>query len=354
VALVLTKETGVILPLLFAANSVTVNEFPHRKATNNSPSVTAEFRCLSPNWPRRLARAALFVPAFVALGAWLLYLRHVTGHLLGDPGFAHYNVGYALNPVRASFALLRRLYFLFFSDFRWIGTLAIVIALRRNGPFQTPAWRLVALFAGAHVLLVSLLGGAALERYLVPVLPLLYCAVATALATLRRAWRPVAVVGMMAGLVAGMFVNPPFPFPYENNLAMTDFVDLQVAAAHFVEQHYPGAAVYTAWPLTAALRRPEFGYVEHPLRAVETSDLHESTLRALASAHPDVLILYSRTWEPEWGVLRFPAVGAFLRRYYEFEPEMTPAEAKSELGLDPVMRWTSRGQWVEVLARPRI
>jgi hypothetical protein len=323
----------------------------------------------------------LFVPAFVALGAWLLYLRHVTGHLLGDPGFAHYNVGYALNPVRASFALLRRLYFLFFADFRWVGAVAIVIALkvrgigdtptdfrngstfdrvecppipRRRGVFQTPAWRLVALFAGAHVLLVSLLGGAALERYLVPVLPLLYCAVATALATLRRAWRPVAVVGMMAGLVAGMFVNPPFPFPYENNLAMTDFVDLQVAAAHFVEQHYPGAAVYTAWPLTAALRRPEFGYVEHPLRAVETSDLHESTLRALASAHPDVLILYSRTWEPEWGVLRFPAVGAFLRRYYEFEPEMTPAEAKSELGLDPVMRWTSRGQWVEVLARPRI
>jgi hypothetical protein len=109
--------------------------------------------------------------------------------------------------------------------------------------------------------------------------------------------------------------------------------------------------VYTAWPLTAALRRPEFGYVQRPLRAVETSDLHESTLRALAPAHPDVLILYSRTWEPHWGVLRFPAVEAFLRRYYEFEPEMAPAEVKTVLGLDPVMRWTSRGQWGEVFAR---
>ena len=65
-----------------------------------------------------------------------------------------------------------------------------------------------------------------------------------------------------------------------------------------------------------------------------------------------MLILYSRTWEPQWGVLRFPAVEAFLRRYYEFEPEMTPAEVKNMLGLDPVMRWTSRGQWVEVFARP--
>jgi hypothetical protein len=319
--LVLTKETGVILPLLFALDLAR---------------------------QRKLPAAMLFVPSFVALGLWLLYLRHVTGHLFGDPGFTHYNIGYALHPVRASFALLRRLYFLFVSDFRWIGALAIVAALRRGRAFRTRAWGLVALFAGAHVLLVSLLGGAALERYLVPVLPLLYCAVAAALTTVGRVWRTVATVGMIGGLVSGMFVNPPFPFPYENNLAMVDFVDLQVAAARFVEDHYPDATVYTAWPLTAALRRPEFGYVEHPMKTVETSDLHESTLRALAPAHPDVLILYSRTWEPQWGVLRFPAVEAFLRRYYEFEPEMSSGEVQSALGLDPVMRLSARGQWVEV------
>ncbi len=34
-----------------------------------------------------------------------------------------------------------------------------------------------------------------------------------------------------AGLFAGLFFNPPFPFPYENNLAMVDFVQLQRAAA---------------------------------------------------------------------------------------------------------------------------
>jgi hypothetical protein len=324
VALVLTKETGVILPLLFVADLAR---------------------------QRRLPKTALFLPAFFALGVWLLYLRHVTGHLLGDPGFTHYNVGYALHPVRASLALLRRLYFLFFSDFRWIGALAILYALRR-GMFRTRSWELVAIFAGAQILLVSLLGGAALERYLVPVLPLLYCAVAVSLSIVGRAWRVIAVTATVAGLVSGMFLNPPFPFPYENNLAMVDFVNLQVNAAHFVEAHCPDATVYTAWPLTAALRRPEFGYVRHPLRAVETSDLHESTLRALAPAHPGVLILYSRTWEPQWGVLRFSVVQAFLRSYYEFEPEMTATEVKSVLGLEPVMRQDSRGQWIEVFARP--
>jgi hypothetical protein len=354
VVLVLTKETEVILPLLFAAWGAwgawgTDVEFPHWNAAGKTASALAESRRLSPF--RRRLKVALFVPAFLALGAWLLYLRHVTGYIFGDPGFTHYNIGYALNPVRASFALLRRLYFLFFSDFRWIGAVAIVYAIRRSSVFRTSAWRLVTVFAAAHVLLVSLLGGAALERYLVPVLPLLYCAVAAALTTIGRTWRFVAVAGLAAGLVAGLFVNPPFPFPYENNLAMVDFVNLQVDAARFVEEHYPRATVYTAWPLTAALRRPEFGYVEHPLHAVETSDLHESTLRSLAPAHPDVLILYSRTWEPQWGVLRFAAVQAFLRRYYEFEPEMTAAEVKITLGLDPVMRQTSRGQWIEVFAR---
>ena len=325
VALVLTKETGAILPLLFAADLVR---------------------------QRRVGAAAWFVPSLVALGAWLLYLRSMTGHIFGDAGFTHYNVWYALNPVRASLALLRRLYFLFFSDFRWIGAPAIVVALRRTRLFRTRAWGVVGVLAAGHILLVSLLGGAALERYLVPVLPMLYCAVAAALTALPARWRVVSIVAMTAGLMAGMFVNPPFPFPYENNLAMVDFVRLHEDAAHFVEGHYSGAKIYTAWPLTSALRRPEFGYVSHPLQAVETSDLHESTLRALAPVHPEVLILYSRTWEPEWGVLRFGPVQALLRRYYEYEPEMSPDEVRSGLGLEPVARWSSRGQWVEVFGGP--
>jgi hypothetical protein len=324
VALVLTKETGVILPLLFMADRAR---------------------------QRRRATAAMFLPAFIALGAWLLYLRSTTGYIFGDPGFTHYNVGYALNPVRASLALLRRFYFLFIADFRWIGAVAIIVALRRKRIFRSRAWAIVSLFAAGHILLVSLLGGAALERYLVPVLPLLYCAVAAALTALSMRWRITAIIAMTSGLVAGMFVNPPFPFPYENNLAMVDFVRLHEEAAHFVESHYPAAKVYTAWPLTSALRRPEFGYVGHPMQAVETSDLHESTLRALAPVHPEVLMLYSRTWEPQWGVLRFDAVQAFLRRYYEYEPEMSPDEVRSVLGLERVMRWSSRGQWVEVFAK---
>ncbi|MGA2183564.1 MAG: 16S rRNA (guanine(966)-N(2))-methyltransferase RsmD [Bryobacteraceae bacterium] len=34
-----------------SANSVTANDIPHRKAAENGPSVVAESRCPSPNWP---------------------------------------------------------------------------------------------------------------------------------------------------------------------------------------------------------------------------------------------------------------------------------------------------------------
>src|SRR5581483_8384357 len=217
---------------------------------------------------------------------------------------------------------------------------------------ETRAWRIVLWFSAAHILLVSVLGGAALERYLLPVLPLLYIAIASALRVLRLGWRRVAAAGLAVGLLLGIFVNPPFPFPYENNLAMTDFVALHRTAAQFVESRFPRETIYTAWPLTQALRNPVFGYVGHPMLAAETSDLRVSTLRAVNPQNVRVLVLYSRTWEPSWGVLRWGWVRRFLARHYEYEREMTPAEVADHFGLKEVQRWTQRGQWIEVFARP--
>lgn len=324
-ALVLAKETGAILPLIFIA--VLYRD------------------------PARRRYALYYAAPFAALAVWFVALWRTTGHLFGDPGYAHYNITYALNPVRASVTILRRLYYLFVDDFRCVGTLAMVVAWRRRRLYATRGWRMVWCFIAVHVLLVSLLGGAALERYLLPVLPLVYIAMGTALESLRPCWRYAGMAALAAGLLTGLFVNPPFPFPYENNLALVDFVWLDRAAARFVEQAYPARTIYTAWPLTAALRNPAFGYVDRPMKANETSDLRVSTLNALPLSPRDVLILYSRTWEPEWGVLQWPAVREFLSRYYEYERQMTPQEVQQRFGLVPVRRWSRRGQWIEVFAR---
>ncbi len=325
-ALVLAKETGALLPLIFGL----VLFFD----------------------PARSKYAAYYLAPFAVLAIWFLALWRTTGHIFGDPGFTQYNTLYSLNPVRASLTLLRRLYYLFLDDFRWVGTLAILFAWKRARLFSTRAWKIVWCFIAAHVLLVSLLGGAGLERYLLPVLPLVYAGMAAAFVALDPPWRIIGVFATAVGLLAGLFLNPPFPMPFENNLAMADLVELHRSAAQFLEKSYPEKTVYTAWPLTQALRDPAFGYVDRKLSAVETSDLRFSTLNAINPKGVGVLVLYSRTWEPDWGVLHWAPARDFLQRFYEYERQMTPGEVRRHFGLISVRRWTRRGQWIEVYARP--
>jgi hypothetical protein len=324
-ALVLVKETGALLPALLA------------------------IVCFFDRDRRR--SAAYYAAPLIVLSGWLFLLWRSTGHVFGDSGFTHYNLEYSSNPVRAALSFVRRVYYLFIANFRWVATLAILVS-KRAGIFSNRAWKLAWTFLAAHVVAVSVLGGAELERYLLPVLPIIYIAAAEAWPLVRTAWRAAGLAALAAGLLLGWFVNPIFPFPFENNLAMTDFVQLHRDAARFLERTYPDRAVHTAWPLTAALRNPAFGYVGRSLSAVETSDLHRSTLEALDPKAVAVLVLYSRTWEPAWSVLRIPAVAHILSRYYEYEPQMAADEVRAHFGLEPVRRWTRRGQWIEIYARP--
>jgi 4-amino-4-deoxy-L-arabinose transferase-like glycosyltransferase len=324
-ALVLAKETGALLPLILVL------------------VLLAD--------PARSKLAAYYMAPFAVLAVWFLVLWRATGHLFGDAGFTHYNIGYALNPARASLCFLRRIYYLFVADFRWVGTVAIALAWKRARIYANREWRIAWLFISAHVLMVSLLGGAELERYLLPVLPLVYIAMGAAWSLLRPVRRNASIAVVSAGLIVGLVLNPPFPFPFENNLALVDFVELHRSAAQFLEKTYPDRRIYTAWPLTQALRNPVFGYVNAKLSPAETNDLRYSTLRAIDPKEVDVLVLYSRTWEPEWGILRFGPVERFLQRFYEYEPQMNTAQVREHFGLMPVQRWTRRGQWVEIYSR---
>ena len=74
---------------------------------------------------------------------------------------------------------------------RWLatillGTLILAATFTKIKAFRTPAWALVTGVSVMTILLVSLLGGAELERYLLPVLPVFYIAVGIALTSLDR------------------------------------------------------------------------------------------------------------------------------------------------------------------------
>ena len=325
VALVLVKETGVLAPALFAFFLVR---------------------------EKRWKEAAAFVPSVIALAIWLVVLKQHTGQLFGNREFTQYNVWFPLHPARLSTSLFRRFFYVFADNLHVIGTIAIVLAWRRTDVFRNRAWAIAASFGILHILMVSVLGGAGLERYLLPALPVFYIAVGAAWTTLPKTQARWSQVAMLAGLIGGLFWNPPWPFPFENNLAAVDFVRLQKEAAVFVEERYSGKVIASAWPFPDSLRRPEFGYVSHPLQVKGLEDFHRSSVLALQSDPPPVLVVYSRTWEPKWGILQSEAILNFLKTYYLYEPQITDGEIYTSLGLLPVARWERRGQWIEVLAKP--
>ena len=322
--LVLSKETGLVVPIVLAGFLLSQREW---------------------------RRAAYFTAPAVALGVWLLVLHHATGYWLGDPGFAHYNIAYSLHPVRLLTSLVRRIYYLFFAEFRWIGTVLLLFTLRSAEPFRSQAWRITVIVFGAQFLLVTVLGGAELERYLLPVLPIFYIAVAVALTFIERsALRISAIAALVLGLAVNLFWNPPYPFPYENNWAMVDFVRLQQSAAGFSERNFPGSAIATAWPFSEELRRSDLGYVSQRWNAIETNDFHYASIAAIPPQRFNVLITYTRTWAPAGGVLAIPFVRDFLSRYYDWQPEIT-AEQCAALGLHETVSWQSRGQSITVYRR---
>ncbi|HEX7360394.1 MAG TPA: hypothetical protein VF283_07865 [Bryobacteraceae bacterium] len=326
VVLVLTKETGLVVPFVFFLALVVQKQWK---------------------------RAGYFVAPAAALGLWLIVLHNGTGYWLGNPGFAHYNVAYALHPVHVAFSFVRRFYYLFIAEFRWIGLVALLLALRNRATrrvFDSPAWRVTIAVAALQIVLVSVLGGAELERYLLPILPLFYIAVGVALSALRTRMSLAATTALAAGLVVCLFWNPPYPFPYEDNLAMVDFVHLQQKAARFAERNLSGKTIATAWPYTSALEHPVYGFVQRPLQAIETNDFHFDSIRAIPASRFDVLIAYTRTWAPKGGAIALPFVRRFLRHFYQWQPEITAPQCAS-LGLDPLVSWRLHGQQITIYFR---
>jgi hypothetical protein len=201
-----------------------------------------------------------------------------------------------------------------------------------------------------NILLVSVLGGAELERYLLPVLPLFYIAVSLALTEIRKPFAVGATAVMVISLVFCIGWNPPYPFPFENNYAMVDFVHLQQTAASYLEQNLHHRKLATAWPDTAALRNPDLGFVEHRMKVVETHDLHYASVKEIPADRFDTLITYTREWVPAPSVTDNSFVRWFLRRFYQWEPDISPEECE-QLGFRRAISWSTRGQTVAIYLR---
>ena len=252
-----------------------------------------------------------------------------------------------LTPVHILYAILRRVYTLFIADGHWIGAFALWQGWRA---LRGREWSIALAVAVAQLAAVTLLGGAVLDRYLLPVLPILYAAFAVAASTYTARWRMLSNLALLALLVMGWFVNPPYPFPLENNLAVVDFVDLQHEASQYLESNFAGRRVASVWPLTAAIRNPDFGYVQARIPTLRTPGLRFSDFQALPLREEDVIVTYSRGQTPPRYILENPRLRGWFEPFVDLQPEASSAELQS-IGYRSQARWERKGQWIEIYAR---
>jgi hypothetical protein len=199
------------------------------------------------------------------------------------------------------------------------------------------------------MLLLSLVGGAVLPRYLLPVLPLFYVAAVGLTARLPRFPARLVLAAAAACFVWAWFINPPYPFPFEDNLAYADFVRLHEQAAHFLETQPGQPRILTAWPATDELTKPLLGYVGRPLAVVRARGFAPQEFADAPADSFDLLYLYSRRWEPpgNW-VVRFPLWLRLQGRHFDYHQQVAAEVLVARYRLRLLAEMKRRGQWVRI------
>ncbi len=318
-ALVLVKETGITTPMVFAAWL-----WFHEK---------------------RRREALYFLAPAIALGLWLVALHHVTGFWLGNDEFTRFNVNQSVGVSHILYAFSRRLYAMFLADGHFLGAAALFAGWRL---LKGKDWTIAILVAVAQTIVVTVFGGAVLDRYMLPVLPILYAAMAVAAMAYSVTVRRISQVAMLALFVVGWFWNPPYPFPYENNLAWVDFVHLQEDAAHYLEEHAADKRIASYWPFTDAVLTPELGYVQHPLHSVRMEGFDSASIAKLNPNDFDILVVYLHDWSAAGHMLDVAPIRFLVGRLNGYRHQATSEEIRAELGVVPLVRWTSGGQFIEI------
>jgi len=204
----------------------------------------------------------------------------------------------------------------------------------------------------AQVALGSLAGVATAARYLLATLPLVVIICVSTVWRRVRQW-PVILGIVAAGFVLAWFINPPYPFALEDNLAYRDYIVLHAEASRFLTMRDPNARVLTAWPASDELTRPWLGYVTQPFRAVRIEDFTAAQI-ALASQQRgqfDVALVFSTKYEPPHALLEnWAAWERTKEKFFGYHRDLVPDEIARRLGGRILFYKEENGQWVAVIA----
>ena len=306
----------------------------------------------------------------VPLAAWFAYHHHVTGFVFGNPEFLRYNVGATLHPVRVLAALAQRLWQLFGYMNMFALTIVALLAMTRkplligdvpqNGHggaaslrprIAIPVQMTFLVIVLVYLLALSVVGGAVLARYLLPVYPLVIIVFVSTIWRRLPMWR--AFLGVVCfAFVLALAINPPYHFAPEDNLDYADFVQLHEQAARYLEAHPPHGRVLTAWPGSDELTKPYLGYVNRPIEIVVIENFSPLPIMAARDQAElyDTAFVFSTKYEPSGGFLiRLPFWEELQKRYFDYHEDLSPMATSAMLGGRIVWQQRQGGQWAAIL-----
>ena len=307
---------------------------------------------------------SLLIPA-LPLAFWYAYHYAHTGYVFGNPEFFRYNVAATLSPTRFLLALAMRVWQVVGYLHLWILTLAMLLAMcllppQQDSTSERPRIGIAVqmvfyVIVLTYVVVMALIGGAVLARYMLPAVPLV---IILSVSTLRRRlsfWH-VIVACVAAAFVVAWFWNPPYGFSPEDNLAYRDYVVLHEDGERFLEARYPMARVLTAWPASDEVSRPWLGYITRPMRVVRVEDfsLDEVLSAADFRSNYEVALIFSTKYEPgpaPWDHWRIWT--EWKTRFFGFHRDLPPTAAAQILGGRVVFSEQRQGQWIAVIEMER-
>jgi 4-amino-4-deoxy-L-arabinose transferase-like glycosyltransferase len=304
---------------------------------------------------------ALLAP-ILPLIAWYAYHHHKTGFIFGNPEFLRYNATANLEPYRIGLCLWHRFLHLtthmnmFVPVVCTIAVLFIPVSTDAPSTIPKPQLKAIAVVLLANWIAFSILGGALLTRYLLPMYPLILLLCAATWHRHLRQWWALAALSA-AAFLAGIWINPPYAFAPEDNLTYRDMIVLHLRAVHFIDRAYPQATVLTAWPATSELSRPELGYTNHSIKTVAIQNFAIGEIQK-AAADPgsyDVALVFSTKWEPPANHINLGRQNESAdAKYFDFHRDLSPAEVAALLHGDIVWQDRRKGEWAAVIHFPRI
>ena len=314
------------------------------------------------NWLRSLSLLLCLLP----LVCWLSYHHLKTGYFLGNPEYLRYNLGATLTPLRVALAMLIRLWHLLGYLNLFVLTVITLYAmsqpalLERDGSerprIAIPVQLIFGVVIAAHVVALSVLGGAVLARYMIPVLPLVTLLCVSTLRRRLRYW-VVCVTAVCAAFVFALFATPPYRVAPEDTLLYRDYVVLHKQAEMEIARQYPQARVLTAWPASDEMTRPFLGYVTQPLNVVRMENFSETEMEraAKATGSYDVVFLFTTKWQPPrplWKTLPFGE--SIQKRFFDYHEDVAPERAATILGGRLVRYENRNNEWVAIIVIEQI